>query len=111
MATTPVTDETSEEIRITRACLTLQRAFLAYREATWARFCKEVVTPSGDGVTVCIVDDPTKTGRRNGWFCDFPDHLVPDFAFKYAVLTTMSSHEIGFLKKLIEQIFEGTYTL
>jgi hypothetical protein len=114
MATTSVVKngwEASEEIRITRACQTLHRAFLAYREATWSRFCKEVLTPKTTGMAACIMNDPTMAGRRNGWFCDFPHHLVPDPMIKGALLTIMSSHDIGFMKKLTEQMFEGTSRL
>jgi hypothetical protein len=108
MATPPATEDITVSFRIKRACQMVRAVFLAYREATWSRFCKEVMPPQGQSVAIVIIDDPTKTGRRNGWFCDFPHHLVPDPVIRNAVLTTMSCHDIAFMKKLIEQMFEGT---
>jgi hypothetical protein len=110
VADPPGFKEIPVETRITRACQTLKTVFLAYREATWSRFCKQIMGPQKTGVAACIVDDPTKAGRRNGWFCDFPGHLVIDPILKQAVLSTMACHDIAFMKKLIEQMFEGTFS-
>jgi hypothetical protein len=110
MATPSEINEIPEDIRITRACATLRKAFLAYLEASWIKFSKEIVTPTKAGVPVCMIDDPTRAGRRNGWFGIFPNHQISDPVIKDAVLTTMACHEIGYMKKLIEQMFEGKST-
>jgi hypothetical protein len=50
-----------------------------------------------------------KLGRKNGWFADFPDqYFVCKPLAKEKVLAIAPSHDMGFFKKLIEQLFTGT---
>ncbi|CAO2649189.1 Nn.00g101380.m01.CDS01 [Neocucurbitaria sp. VM-36] len=100
MATLPV----PEHDRILRAALTLKLAFLYFREATWHSFYNGIASK---GKTITLLKDSTKANRYNGWFSPFPNHLVHDPHEKNAVLTTMSCYEIGHMKKLTEQLFEG----
>jgi hypothetical protein len=98
----------SPAVRIHRASKVLQQIYYAYREATWSRFCANISLPTRyDGLTI-IREDPMKTGRRNGWFADFPQHYFkgkPEA--KNKVLVMMPCHDIGVFKKLIEQLFAG----
>lgn len=94
-----------EEDRITRAAFTLKQAFLHFREATWHTFIKDVVH---QGKSIALLKDSSRSERYNGWFSHFPNHLVHDVHEKNAVLTTMSCHEIGHMRKLVTQLFEGT---
>jgi len=94
----------TEADRISRAADTLQQAFLDFREASWHSFYSRVIENSK---TIILEKDPSKAGRRNGWFARFPEHLVQNENAKKAVLTTLSGHELGLVKHLVDQLFEG----
>jgi hypothetical protein len=98
----------SPGLRIHRASTMLQKIFFAYREATWSRFYSEVSLPTRfDGITV-VMDDPEKLGRKNGWFAEFPErYFVNNIDAKNKLLVMSPCHDIGVLKKLIEQLFAG----
>ena len=98
----------SPGFRIHRASRMIQQFFYAYREVTWSRFCAKISLPTFyDGLTI-ITDDPKKLGRKNGWFADFPQqYFVGNPEAKSKVLVISPCHDIGVLKKLIEQLFAG----
>jgi hypothetical protein len=91
---------------MSRATNTIKAAFLMFREATWHTHILNIKY----GKDIVIVDDPKKIGRQQGWFAPFPDHLTPTSKDKAAVLSSMACHDIGYMRKLIEQVLQGTYT-
>jgi hypothetical protein len=53
-----------------------------------------------------------KLGRKNGWFADFPQqYFVGNLMAKEKVLAITPCYDIGFLKKLVEQLFTGMSTI
>jgi len=90
---------------MSRATDTIKAAFLIFREATWHTHILNIKCNQKENI---IVDDAKKTGRQQRWFVPFPDHLTPTTRDKAAVLSNMACHDIGYLRKLIEQILEGT---
>jgi hypothetical protein len=53
-----------------------------------------------------------KSGRKNGWFADFPNqYFIGNPAAKEKVLAITPCYDVGFLKKLVEQLFAGTCTI
>jgi hypothetical protein len=102
----------SPDLRIHRACYILRSVFYAYREATWSRFCAKISLPTRyNGLTV-ITEDLMKLGRKNGWFADFPQqYFVGNLMAKEKVLAITPCYDIGFLKKLVEQLFTGMSTI
>ncbi|KAL1793184.1 hypothetical protein ACET3X_008166 [Alternaria dauci] len=98
----------SPEVRIHRACYVLRKVFYAYREATWSRFCTSIsLATRHNGLTV-LTEDPTKAGRKNGWFADFPQqYFVGNPTAKEKVLVITPCYDIGFLKKLVDQLLAG----
>ncbi|KAG9196530.1 hypothetical protein G6011_01651 [Alternaria panax] len=98
----------SPDLRIHRACYVLRKVFYAYREATWSRFCVSIsLTTRHSGLTI-ITEDLMKLGRKNGWFAEFPQqYFVGNPTAKEKVLVITPCHDIGFLKKLVEQLFAG----
>ncbi|CAN9397995.1 unnamed protein product [Alternaria sp. RS040] len=98
----------SPDLRIHRACYVLREVFYAYREATWSRFCASIsLATRHNGLTI-ITEDPMKSGRKNGWFADFPNqYFVGNPTAKEKVLAITPCYDVGFLKKLVEQLFAG----
>ncbi|KAF1942664.1 hypothetical protein EJ02DRAFT_488220 [Clathrospora elynae] len=100
----PFRELSLEEDRIARAALTLQEAFLDFREATWHSFVADIFN---EGKSIAVIEGLNQTrDRLNGWFAQFPHYMGLDEHEKAAVLTMMSGHELGHMQKLVNQMYE-----
>jgi hypothetical protein len=105
----PVHSTICKELELERAMIrtadTIRKAYFAFRAPLFEKFIVKIEERDRELV---LHQNNTKSGKDNGWFANFPSHLITDKEIEEAVLCFLMGREpLAYLLDLIQYLTGG----